>query len=273
MNDLKQLQQACSGMLSIFSEVCQEHGLTFYLAYGSLLGAIRHKGFIPWDDDVDLFMPRQDMQEIIDNFEEWFPAELSINHYQKPLFTSYSYVLRICNPHVRFLRSIGGTGKEFDSFISIFPICGVPTNTVFREIFRIRVEWAYLKTRFVRSSNNGYGNVKRSFLENVGVLINRFFRFGKGHDIRKCVEGIDNLFKSYSYDNSKVVGVYSYGVYPMFFEREWFGEPLMMQFDNMSLPVPRGYDSILSQCYGDYMTPPPENNRKPKHSYKIIVEK
>ncbi len=271
MEDLRQLQKACSTILFKFDEVCRNNNLTYYLAYGTLIGAVRHEGFIPWDDDIDVFMPRNDMQKIIEHFDEWFSDNLCINHYTSPNFTSNSFVLRICNPKVRFLRSIGGNGREFDSFISIFPIFGVPKSAIKRYLFVKKIENKYTVLRFVRSSNNGYGDVKRSFKENLGVVLNKLFRFGKGHNVREYVHSIDKLFWKYPYGNCDKVGVFTFGIYPTLYEKKWFGEPINMKYEGRELYVPSNYDEILKMCYGDYMALPPEESRKPKHSYKIIT--
>lgn len=268
---LKKLQDACTDLLFEFDRVCKDNGLTYYLAYGTLLGAVRHQGFIPWDDDVDLLMPRKDMQFIIDNFDSLFKAPFTINHYTKPGFNSNSFVLRICSSKVQMKRVIGGEERLFDSFISIFPMCGMPKGKIAQKMFALKANLLYTKLRFVRSANNGYGNVHRSFKENIGVAINRVFGVGKNGSIIDAVKSIDNLLMKYKYDNSRVIGIHSFGYHKFPFDANDFGKPLYLDFEGRKLPVPAKYDKLLTIFYGEYKKLPPEDQRQPQHGVDIVI--
>ena len=268
---LKILQTCCVNILFKFDEVCRLHNLTYYLAYGTLLGAVRHKGFIPWDDDIDLLMPREDMQYIIENFDSLFKEPYTINHYSKPNFNSNSFVLRICNHQVQIKREIGGEARLFDSFISIFPICGMPKGKIAQKLFALKANLLYTKLRFVRSANNGYGNVHRSFKENVGVAINRLFGLGRNCSIIEAVKSIDDLLRKFQYANSNVVGIHSFGYHKFLFDEKDFGKPIYLAFEGRQLPVPAKYEKLLTLFYGDYKKMPPVDKRQPQHGVDIII--
>ena len=270
--NLAVLQKTCTDILFEFDKVCRTHGLTYYLAYGTLLGAVRHQGFIPWDDDVDLWMPRKDMQFIIDNFDDLFKKPYIINHYQKPGFTTNSFVLRVCNPRVKIKRKVGGENRLFDSFISIFPICGLPKNLVRQRLFAIKANLLYIKLRFIRSTNNGYGEVHRSFTEKCGLFLNHLFNVGKGRSIVDAVMKIDKMLSKYPYDNTNKVGIHSFCYDPFIYDVSIFGTPAELLFDGRELYAPSDYDKILRICYGDYMKLPPIESQKPAHSVDIIIE-
>lgn len=268
---LKILQQSCTRILFEFDKVCRENNLTYYLAYGTLLGAVRHSGFIPWDDDVDIWMPRKDMQFVIDNFERLFSAPFTINHYQKPGFTINSFVMRICDPRIQVKRKIGGEDRLFDSFISVFPICGLPKNPISQRVFALKANLLYIKLRFIRSANNGYGDVHRNYKEKLGVILNNVFGFGKGKSIIDAVRAIDDMLSKYPYDNTNKVGIHSFIVDPFIYDRVIFMKPKELVFDNRKLFVPTKYDDVLKICYGDYMVLPPKEKQKPVHINDVII--
>lgn len=270
-NNLKVLQESCTRILYEFDRVCRENNLTYYLAYGTLLGAVRHGGFIPWDDDVDVWMPRKDMQFIIDNFDEFFTQPYKINHYQKPGFTSNSFVLRVCDPRIKIKRKIGGEDRLFDSFISVFPICGLPKNSISQRLFAFKANLLYIKLRFVRSANNGYGDVHRNFKEKLGVLINKAFGLGKGKSILEAVKTIDDMLSKYPLNNTEKVGIHSFIVDPFIYDSSIFATPKEISFGNRKLLVPTKYDEILKICYGDYMKLPPIDKQQPAHLCDIVV--
>lgn len=271
LSNLEILQKTCEELLFDFDSVCREKGLKYYLAWGSLLGAVRHQGFIPWDDDIDLLMPRNEMQYIIDNFDNLFGGRYRINHYSKPGFTTNSFVLRICNPKVQIKRNIGGEDRIFDSFISIFPMCGMPKGSVKQKIFEYKANFEYIKLRFIRSANNGLGSVHRSALENIGIFLNNIFKIGKNKSTIDCVGEIDKLLSKYPYNNTDVVGIHSFCYNPFIYKEKWFGTPVLLPFSGHMLPAPAEYDKILRIFYGDYMQLPLENERIPQHGIDIII--
>lgn len=271
-NNLKILQDTCTQILYEFDRICKENNLTYYLAYGTLLGAVRHQGFIPWDDDVDLLMPRQDIQFLIDNSDRLFKNPFVVRHYSKPEFTHNSFVFRVCNPTVKIKREIGDEIKLFEAFISIFPMCGLPKNYLQQRLFALKANVAYINLRFVRSAHNGYGHVHHSIAEKIGALINKCLPFWKNQSISKAVKIVDDLLCKYPLDNTDNIGIHSFGMEPFIFKSEWFGSPEYLLFGTKKLPVPSKYPLILSRSYGDYLKLPPIEKQKPQHAIDIVVE-
>ncbi len=129
--DLKALQREYLKIMDMFDAVCRAHGLRYYMACGTMLGTVRHKGFIPWDDDVDLYMPRPDYDTLCLHSAEWLPADMKLcnqdtditfpHYYGKVKDTGTTFVERT------YLGHYGG------AWIDIFPIDGAPENEAERK--------------------------------------------------------------------------------------------------------------------------------------------
>ena len=270
---LRVLQLATVETLVMFDRLCKKNGLVYYLGFGTLLGAVRHKGYIPWDDDVDLCMPREDYDRFLCNIYLQVVKPFSVCHFSMDNYSSYSCNIRIENKKVKLGRDIGGEKIYFPSWISIFPIDGMPKGKVNQILHEKHVSYLYALLRFARSSIKGYGSTPKSTKERIGVMLNNIFCIGKLFSPRKVAMKIDNCLKKYKYANSDLACIYTYDRYQIDYQKEWFGEPNNLDFEHLSLPCPSNYKSFLKQCYKNYMELPPKNKRKPSHSIDIIVER
>lgn len=267
---LKKLQLICTDILFYFDDLCKKRGLRYYLAYGTLLGTVRHKGFIPWDDDVDLYMPRKDLELLLNEFSEDIKEPYRINHYTSKYFMSNSFNLRIGSQKAQIKRVIGGEAKSIDVWISVFPIDDAPQSAFLRKILDWKSTFDYMCLRMVRSANNGLGDVDRSFKEKVGVFINKMLPFFKGKSERVMAHRMNNTLSRYRGVESDYKAVFSYNVDPLYYKSKWFGQPVYLEFEGRKLPCPSGYDEILRFCYGDYMQLPPLEKQKPAHGIDVV---
>ena len=267
---LKAMQQAAFDTLCAFDVYCRDHNLTYYIAYGTLLGAVRHGGFIPWDDDIDICMPRKDMQKLIDCFDTDFPKPYTLDHYTKNIFMSNAYVARICNPRVQFVRRINNEDRLFDTFISIFPIYGAPNSAIKRFLFEKQIDYLYIRLRFIRSGVNGYGDVSHSFKERIGIAINNILRLSRKQNVRDAVAKMDERLKKYEINQGEYISTYGYMITPMYYKKEWFGMPIDLKFGDHFVMAPQNPQCLLTGWYGNYMELPPKEKRKPSHSIKVI---
>lgn len=268
---LKALQHAELDILVEIDKFCRKRNLIYYIAYGTLLGAVRHQGFIPWDDDIDLCMPRKDYEIFIKEFLEYFVTGYKLNHYSLEEYTTNSYILRVCNPKVRLTRVINNEGKLFDSFVSIFPIDGMPKDKIRRFILVKHADFEYTHLRFVRSSQNGYGNVQHTKKEKMGMLLNRLFKIGKATDVRTVSKKLDTILSKYSIDESDFINTYGYMVTPMTYNKVLFGKVKEYLFEGHSFYGPSNCDELLKIWYGDYMKLPPKDKQKPSHSVNVLL--
>ena len=250
--ELRAWQKRLLEILVYFSEFCQKHQLKFYLAYGTLLGAIRHKGFIPWDDDVDVQMPREDFEKLYELWEKdtknllftccktkkgnciYFP-EIIIRHNNTTCIYEHS------------IMSDGHHGLKLDvGFLD-----GVPENKIlrFRQFIHTRLYGLFTAQRI---PNAGSPIVKAI----ASILLN-VIKSPKLRDIIWMYS--EKRIKQYQYSECKYIRYLGTKV----MLREWFDETLYVEFEGHQMPIPKGYHEILTNEYGDYMSLPPIEQRKP----------
>ena len=249
------------GILSYFADFCERNGLRYFLAYGTLLGAVRHKGFIPWDDDVDVQMPRQDCERLIEIFNKGnnSPYRL-ITPYDKE---SYYTILKIIDTRtVKVEEGIKKPPLGID--IDIFPMDGMPNDDgEYEKWFRQLI--SCYEQHFVLQSNSG-----KTLKEKMKFILQKiqiFFQYGalKKERILKRAE---KLHGRYPYTCCAKVGSIEccFDEIQYRLQKEWFDEYIYATFENAKFRIPIGYDNILRAIYGDYMQLPPESQRVTHHN-------
>ena len=248
--------------------ICEKHNLMYYMLGGTMLGAIRHKGFIPWDDDIDLGMPRGDYER----FLEVAPSELSqslkiVNYRNTPNYQYY--ITRVLDAETKVIEErIGNENKYTNASIDIFPIDGTPNNSILRKIyfFRVLSHRALMSLCYKDSIDRKRkrGTIEKAFLWMMErIPVEKFTTPYK----QKCK--IDKLLRSQNVKNSKYIGNIM-GAYRVseIVPAEFYGNGIMYQFEDMQLRGLDMYDEYLTHTYGDYMQLPPEDKRKTH--FKIV---
>lgn len=257
-------------LLKQFDRVCGEQGLRYFAHGGTLLGAIRHKGFIPWDDDIDLFMPRKDF----DAFSQIAPACFSPPYYFQSYLTDPEYFrtqIRVRNSDTTCIAATDlGMRCNQGIFISIFPLDAMPEDGAARKALGKRVVfYRKLMERYVYT-NKKAASVKnaaaRAFAKVVCTLAG-----GK-----RVYNRLQKVCERYAGEDTRYVGLVS----PRFsaqekllFEREDYAETLRVDFEDMKIPVPAGYDRVLATQYGDYMKPVKDPKRWQPHSLILDTQR
>ncbi len=244
--DLSEKKKSMLGTLELIDSYCTSSGIQYYLGFGSMLGAVRHKGMIPWDDDVDILMPLPDYVEFSNatNNRGWnqrysvYTSFSNCDYFftELGLVADNNYICDFaCNPQYT-------AGYPVD----VYPIIGLPEG---REEQKNYIELLKEKESMLWTYRNSVDDMKEKRAE------------------------INELMGKYDYYDSEycmiMIGhVAAKG--PM--RKKWFSETCKMSFENKKLNVPIGYDEWLTWMYGDYMTPPPENERDEKyHGYNAYV--
>ncbi len=244
-------------ILIYFTEVCEENNLRYYLGGGTLLGAVRHKGFIPWDDDIDVMMPRPDFQKLL---------SLSINNENyniiKPGAEGYYYnFAKLVDTRTileeKGIKRIDGLGV----YIDIFPLDGMPETPDARKK-------RFKELNSIRKRINNTCLLKPKFHRNPFAYLNacRIYNSNKNIDLSSLQKKyLDSALKN-SFDDSEFVFAAggAYGARDIF-PGKWFKKEIELQFENLSVKAFNGYDFYLTQLYGDYMTLPPEDKRVTPH--------
>ncbi len=264
---VREIQLEALKILKNIDIVCRREGITYWLGYGTLIGAVRHSGFIPWDDDLDIIMPRADYERFLVCFDKR-PSELktyiAINPelgLRRPFLIS-----RVSNPEFKMVGEYGDEIDELGVFIDIYPLDGL-ANCMKEALERKKIAYK-LMLQYSKAGNfdcNNRGNrVLKRFAKRVQSLL-----LGKPE---KYQELLNELCYKYQFDDCKFCDVLCWPDTPgePICERSWFSETVSMRFEDFNAPVPIGYDELLRCWYGDYMRLPPENDRVGHHFYSII---
>ncbi len=263
---LKQLQEADLRIALKIKDICEKYGLRYFLIGGSLLGAVRHKGFIPWDDDMDIALPRMDYEKLLSFLEKELPDGYFFENFKTNSNYRY-YITRVSDSSlsVKEVNDVKGNTKY--ASIDIFPIDGTPNNLVLRKIFygRILARRALI-SMYYSSEINKFK--KRNLLEKVLIHTSEKIDFKKIVNPNKLLWSIDKLLKKYPYDSSENVGTIM-GAYRTkeIVDKKLFGTAAKLAFDKEKFNCPELYEKYLSHMYGDYMKIPNDAEKRVNRHY------
>ena len=261
---LKEIKNIELSILISFDRFCKENSLTYYLAGGTLLGAIRHKGFIPWDDDIDVCMPRKDYNYFIRNFDGHRKLKVLSN-----VLNNFS------SPFTKIVRTDTKLVKQFNSeiideglWIDVLPVDGLPENLeIVCEIYD-RCDF-FRKVYGLTTCKLGEG--KTTFRKYAKYLLKPLAKlYGK----QRCIDNIEKIAAKYPYDGCKYVGIVTWGLYgagERMLKSE-FEEPIEVEFEGHKFPAFSCWDSYLKGLYGDYMQLPPVEKRKTHDMVAYLIE-
>ena len=253
-------------ILKFVADFCEKKGLRYFLSDGTMLGAVRHKGFIPWDDDIDIKMPRPDYNRMMRIFNEECgseryrlinPRDKDAHHYFVKIIDTKTVKIEVEHDY-----STGFLGADID----IFPMDGSPES-----------EDEFLKWgKEIRSYNKAYSYTKRSLCLAFRATIGDYVK-GRVHPswcwlFRSAPDIADKvaaLAEKYPFDESKYVCfVGAWDLYRIPYE--CYKDYIMMKFEDSEFRIPAGYDQALTAQYGDYMKLPPVEERATLHKNNVF---
>lgn len=248
-----------------FAEFCRQNRLTYYLAGGTLLGAIRHKGFIPWDDDIDICMPRKDYLTMTEKFKG-FKENLELRSNLKGNFSAPFTKIVDLNTKIDMKYTDGDTDTNL--WIDIFPIDGLPDDmNIVRQIFK---KCAFYRKLFMLCDAK-LGEGTTSFKKYAKYILKPFAKiYGK----KRCCAAIEKIAACYPYDSFDYVGAITWGLYGEgeHMAKKEYEKAVEVEFEGHMFPTFSCWHSYLAGLYGDYMTPPPENERKTHDMKAYLLE-
>ena len=232
-------------LLERFDEVCRKHQLTYYAAYGTLIGAARHQGFVPWDDDIDLFMFRDDYMKLL---------KIGPEEFTQPFFLQNIYTDIMIRPYAK-LRDSRTTAIEHPDmdvnynqgiFIDIFPLDDVPYGDENTDILQIQKEmWQTVIHPM---------DVLHSIEENKEFLLPKNVLFDLMRmDLHQRMQEFENFALNH-FGQSEYVNFFISAFFNGFrcIKREWFKDVIYLPFEHMQIPVPSCYEQVLTCQYGDW---------------------
>ena len=269
----KQIQPVLLKILESFVNICDKYNLKYYLIDGSLLGAVRHNGFIPWDDDIDVGMPRPDYEKFCEVAKTELPSNMYLVSYEDSLQEgSIAEIARMYCSDMQLKMDYFGNDQPSDAWMDIMIMYGMPCNSLKRTI---HYKHYYLLKGLARMGRIEHiGGRKYSGMEKVLIDIARKIDLSKIINTKGLLLRCVKLLKKYPYDKADYVIVVpsEYGINEMV-PINYYEPGRIVDFEGVRVKIPQNYDGILKQLYGDYMTPPPPEKRKSKHKVLIVNNK
>lgn len=261
---LKDIQLGEYEILKKIHNICKELNIRYYLFYGTLLGAVRHKGFIPWDDDIDIIMPRPDYNLLIEyikeNSENLKPLQLM--HYS----TNKDYIYPIARvSDDRYILHFKNT-KEYGLglFIDVYPIdgCGNTAEEAKKIWNKNKIKKFWVGVYGIRQYKKSTKSMLKSILKYMAMQMVKLF------DVPKMIAKLDTEASLLNFDDYAYVGCTAWQVSGLgYFRKELLDEIALVKFEDGMFYAPSQYDEVLKETYGDYMQLPPESKRIPHHEY------
>lgn len=257
---LQEVQQGGFEVLLKLIEIFDKHGWKYYLAYGSLIGAVRHHGFIPWDDDIDIWVPRKDYEAFVQYCIE-HEKELDyfkLMHYKTN--KDYPYVLARFADTRYEIDYKGVKNYGLGLFVDIYPLDDFdPEDKAFKQKIN---DMIHDLSRVKQKGENQFLNV-------VKFLLRPLFLWKHGcTSSARLIEKIDKFGQKYNGKGYDYTTCTVWEVEKCPYKKEYFGDRIPIKFEGVEILIPAAYDDILKLYYGNYMELPPEEKRIAQHFYK-----
>lgn len=255
-NSLKKLQAIEYDILSVIDIICKKHNLHYFLVGGTLLGAARHEGFIPWDDDIDIGMMREDYDKFIEIAERELEYPYKVNTF-KNCDDHHYYFTHVVNTQF-FVKRLGSIDQRVENvWVDIYPYDGLPNNAFLCDLFYFRLQFCnfmyhvgfFEKINLARPGRPLYQKILLAMLKKTY----KFIRI----DGARWRYRFDELLHKHSVEKSKYI-ISSSGMAGKkeIFLKDDFLPYSTLTFEDKRLCVPNNYNYYLTRLYGDWMTPP-----------------
>lgn len=259
MTELQHLQKVILLIVKDIDEICRTNGIEYYLFGGSAIGAIRHKGFIPWDDDLDIIMDHNNYEKFVRVCREQLDTE---KYYFQEGLVDWPMLFSKVRLKGTYLEEPGSYGVDKSKkgiFVDVFKLDNAPESQLLRK-------WQYICGKYILCYcllQRGYRETtfaKKLLMYSAFPLKIKYIRDFFMHQMIK-------------YNNQKTSMYVSFGARfrfkSSFFKKELYSNPVMVDFEDTQLPVPEKYHELLTQIYGAYMTPPPVLEQQGWHMQKV----
>ena len=261
VKEKQKLKEIQIQMFCYFIDICKKEDLQYFVVGGTALGAVRHKGFIPWDDDIDVAMPREDYEKFIKKAPELLPKHIFLQCIDTEKNCPFAFV-KLRDSNTTFIET---TVHKFNInhgvFLDVFQLVGYPSNRFLQRRFDF-----INKLYTIRNLMNLYlpkGSLKTRIIQ---LLLKIIFPIDNVIPIKR-----NKLFKKYKYKDSDIIANYNgaWGKREVM-SKSYFGNGSKGLFEGIEVILPENYDKYLTSLYGDYMQLPPEEKRVSHHYCTVI---
>ena len=262
---LKEIQEYSLKVLLNVHEFCRDHGIQYSLAYGTLIGAVRHKGFIPWDDDIDIIMTRENFERFIHEYKS-DDSYLLVSPEDKKSFIAFA---RVCDMKNSIIVTRSPWSKyETGIWIDIFPLDSISDNEAEHKSRWKKLNRSWIRTVLARGAKADAINNNHWRKPNYLIWLKKIV-FLNGIFVRCSIERFISKIKSAEYSGSlhcaQLACCDEYGLY----EKKDFEEYTTLEFEGHQFCAIKEYDKVLRLLYGDYMQLPPPEDQIPKQSDSV----
>ena len=264
MNELQKVEMK---LFLCFSEICEKLNLNYFLVCGSAIGAIRHRGFIPWDDDMDVGMYREDYNKFMELAPSLLPDGVFLQNYKTDPKFPYVFA-KLRDSNTTFIQNImSNLDMNHGIYMDIFPLDGYPDSRLAQKKLSI------MKKHYMRQVVCAF-NMPKNLSLRGRVSVSLFRAIGCHKRTAKILSRYEALISKYPVKNSKVICNHGtwYGDKD-YISAEFYGKGTDATYEGIKVRVPEKYDEYLTALYGDWRTPPPPEKQIGSHSCEICDTK
>ncbi len=259
-NNLKQAQIVMLRILKVIDHICKKHNIEYWLDGGTLLGAVRHKGFIPWDDDIDLGMMRDDYNKFIKISKQELPEDMFLQTRESDSYYNITVPLKIRDTKSLFVEEFETIEENYNQgiYVDIFSYDFLPKNAIKRKLLKRTIKKISKIIRAKLTPNKTYTN------DLLYKTLKYFF------SLKMLQKLVDNAIVKTNKNNHEIIGFGLDSSLTRNYIAKEFYPLIRLEFEGCKFLAPNNYDYYLKTTYGDYMKLPPKDKQKPKHSIALI---
>lgn len=271
--ELEQIQQEALYLAKQVVDICEQHALTYYLVEGSLLGAVRHQGMIPWDDDIDIAMPRQDYDRVLEILDRELPDGCQAVDYRRRE-SHLRYFVQVESDRITVEEQGHHKPLKRHVWIDIFPLDGVPDGWLRQKKYLFKLLWLRMMIQFAQFEEIvDTQRVNRPYYEKLMMKLALWLKPWRYMNAKKRIEKLDAFLRTCPYGSTNYVinPVSAYkgkAIMPLNF----YGEGMTMPFADYKWHVPGKPDEMLKQLYGNYAQPPRDKDMQNHHIRVVTIK-
>ncbi len=261
---LRKLQLKELDTLVYFKEFCDKNNLLFYLCGGCCIGSLRTGGFIPWDDDIDILMPRDDYEKLYKLWDNDKQERFKLLRTDEKIFTGNIFTTIVDTETTCVKANQAHLDIPFGIMMDIFPIDGCPKGKFKRTMQKLNAMiYSLFLAQIVPENHGGIMALGSKFLLSI-------VKSPKARE--KKWRNAERRMSKYKIADCEYITELCEGVHSMQpeYPKEWFASAVYREFEGLQMPIPVGYDPYLKKAFGDYMTLPPEDKQKPHHDMILV---